>query len=591
MFMSLVSIAIVLGLAYLWSTRGFFSSLIHMACVVAAGAIAFGVWEPLSMLILTKAPSSGFLSFISDGAWGLGLALPFVISLVILRVITDKLVKGNVAIDDTYNFIGAGLCGVVTGVITSGMFVLSTGFLRVPANFMGYQPVQMVNQGNLEIQQKLWLPVDRLTASFYNALSTRTLSTDTPLVKYYPDLASAAGTQRMSEGNGNNKNVIKPDAFTIGTHFTVGKDKNLPADQIFTDFLNPGVQDITLLDGSPIGPGAYIDGYLIKFNSGAKEKFGQIVFGKGQIRLVVQNAQGDRKTLFPIAVTSQAKSGDDRFGRFRFDGEFYVASVGGASEAPMAFEFAVPAGYTPQSLYVRNLRIDVEGKEPDREFPDAAARDAAIQTGALLAGNRTENLNLSHAQTVPVSGGRGPGVSLQTRLENRIVLQKGQTHSLEIDEHNFILNGEQAFAPNEFAARGLDRALRVDQFFVTPDTNIIQIKVTGDPAQVPTSYFSTSAAPDLRTDVPPMLIDTKGQSYEAIGFIYSDNNISKIRYTPGRPMRGLNEADSLVRSRDDQEMYLIFRPSVGVDIKYFAIGDVVLATFDPPLHVDPPRKR
>lgn len=590
MFMNLLSIAIILGLGYLWVTRGFFSALLHLGCVLAAGAIAFGVWEPVSMLLLEKAPGSGLLSFIGDAAWGLGLALPFAVSLALLRFATDKLAPGNIIVNDTYDSIGGGICGAGIGLITAGMFVLSTGFLRVPTSFMGYQPVQMANQGNLQIQANLWIPVDRLTSGLYNHLSSNTLYTSTPLVHYYPDLASAAGTQRMSEGNGNNKNTIKPDGFDVAMRFTVGKSGNLSPSEVFSDFLNPGAQQITLLDGSELPAGSYIEGYLINFLAGAKEKFGQVVMGKGQIRLVARNAAGESVTLHPIAVTSQARSGSNQFGRFRFDGEFYVASVGGATEAPMAFEFAVPAGYEATALYVRNIRHEVEGTAPDREFSDASARDIAIQTGELLVGDITANLNLAHAQAV--SGAALPeGIESGNRIAGRVVLQKGNTPGLDVNEDNLIVNGEARFNPDGVAGRGLDRNLRIDKFFVTPDTNIVQIQITGDPALIPSSYFSTAAAPDLRTDVPPRLIDANGQAYNAIGFVYTDVTKVQLRYTPGRPMMGLDEADALVRSRDDQEMFLIFRPSVRVEIKHFAIGDTVLVTFDPPLVVEPERRR
>jgi len=589
MFMNLLSIAIILGLGYLWVTRGFFSALLHLACVIAAGAIAFGLWETVALAILNKAPQTGFLSFAGDAAWGLGLALPFAISLALLRVLTDKIAPSNIIVEETYDSIGGGICGAGIGLITSGMFVLSTGFLRLPASFMGYQPVQMANQGNLEWQGGLWLPVDKLTAAFYNTLSQNTLATSTPLVRYYPDLAAAAGTQRMSEGNGKNKNTIREDGFDVQMRFTVGKSGSLPADQVFSDIFNPAAQQITLLDGSQLPAGSYIEGFLINFLAGAKENFGQVVVGKGQLRLIAHNRAGEGVTLYPIAVTSQARSEDRQFGRFRFDGEFYVASVGGATEAPMAFEFAVPAGYEATALYVRNLRHELAGAKADREFADASARDIAIQTGELLVRDAAANLNFAHAQTIN-SAALPEGVDVTNRMANRVVLQRGNTPGLQTDDDNKIVSGEGVFNPSDVGGRGLDRNLRVDQFATTKDTAIIQIQITGDPAQFATSYFNPSAAPDLRTDTPPRIVDANGQAYNAVGFIYQDINKVRIRYTPGRPMMGLGEADALVRSRDDQVMYLIFRPSIGVELKHFAIGDTVLATFEPGLVLEAPRR-
>ncbi|MEM8735733.1 MAG: hypothetical protein AAGG44_15980, partial [Planctomycetota bacterium] len=152
------AIALTFGIAYAWVTKGFFSAFLHMVCVIMAGAVAFAFWEHSSLLILTKAPS-GFFGFVGDAAWGLGLIFPFALSLIIFRVIADSVVKANVQVAEAMNYIGGGVCGLVSGVITAGVFVIAVGYMRVPAEFLGYQPVGYANQGNLVRQSSLWLPV------------------------------------------------------------------------------------------------------------------------------------------------------------------------------------------------------------------------------------------------------------------------------------------------------------------------------------------------------------------------------------------------------------------------------------------------
>src|SRR5215813_3532623 len=107
-------IVVVVGLtSYVWSTRGFFSALIHMACVIAAGAIAFGLWEPLGYLLLDMSGDRGFGSLIRDVSWGLALALPFALSLALLRAGVDKLLPMNAQCDPTVDYIGGAACGLV----------------------------------------------------------------------------------------------------------------------------------------------------------------------------------------------------------------------------------------------------------------------------------------------------------------------------------------------------------------------------------------------------------------------------------------------------------------------------------------------
>src|SRR5690606_10858559 len=140
MFMALVAIIVVLASTYIWLTRGFFSAMINMVCVIVAGAIAMGVVEPLAYMILDKAPERGFMSLIRDASWAIGLAVPFSLSLVVLRLAVDSLLPHNTKLVGGADYAGGAVCGAVAGVITAGIMVMTIGFLRVRSDFMGYQP-------------------------------------------------------------------------------------------------------------------------------------------------------------------------------------------------------------------------------------------------------------------------------------------------------------------------------------------------------------------------------------------------------------------------------------------------------------------
>ncbi|MGA1517490.1 MAG: hypothetical protein ACO396_06925, partial [Phycisphaerales bacterium] len=64
---------LILGLAaliaYWWASQGAFSALLHLLCVIAAGVLAFAVWEPVAIKLLGMGALSNF-------AWGLGLLAP-----------------------------------------------------------------------------------------------------------------------------------------------------------------------------------------------------------------------------------------------------------------------------------------------------------------------------------------------------------------------------------------------------------------------------------------------------------------------------------------------------------------------------------
>ena len=82
---------------------------------------------------------------------------------------------------------------------------------------------------------------------------------------------------------------------------------------------------------------------------------------------------------------------------------------------------------------------------------------------------------------------------------------------------------------------------------------------------------------------PTVLVDTAGQMYTPIGYWYEDDVNTKVRFTPGQSITAVEQLEALSKSRPDQRMSLYIRVSKGVQIKHFAIGNKVIATFDPPL--------
>ena len=141
MIMSAIVIVLVVVVGYIWASRGFFSSMVNMLCVLIAGAVALGVWEPLSYMVLTK---MGGDDWVLDMAWGACLALPFAVVLSILRLATNKLLPANADLDGVSNLVGGGVCGLVAGTVSVGIVVISVSFLRVGQEFAGVEAEDLV---------------------------------------------------------------------------------------------------------------------------------------------------------------------------------------------------------------------------------------------------------------------------------------------------------------------------------------------------------------------------------------------------------------------------------------------------------------
>ncbi|MBN8644406.1 MAG: hypothetical protein J0L61_04095 [Planctomycetes bacterium] len=611
-----VFVIVCIGLsALLWGSkqkgRGLFSAFLHLACVFAAGAIALGLWEPLVYGFLLKS--------MPDYAWTVGLIGPFVLALVILRVAVDVAVPKNLDFDDTTNFIGGALFGGLSGLVAAGIVVLGVSHLRSGKELLGYTPL-VYKGGSLVSEKSLWVPADKLVLGAYEKLSLASFSTDTPLAERQPRAWEAAAMARtVVTGSGENqgnrgRTTILPEDVSIKGRYAVGP---APADAVLSDSFIPGPDGkpskaaYTDPTGSTPSGEAELHGFVLNFSSGASEKSGQVVIGPGQVRLVCSSPEGP-VAVHPAAIVARPEAGQGMY-RFRMDApDIFIGSVGGGSNAVFAVEFVVPKGATPTDLYIKGTRFDPGALDEKNRFANTTRRDDAVRDGSLFdrfglgvggskpapsggqssgtqtptpAGGKPGASSGAPAPaatgTVVATGGRNTEIEQSSLLPDNYIINAGELGGLEVNSDRRIVDGEHQFERTALQNnRGIDRNLRVEQFAPTRDTAVVQLLLSRDGA-MSTLGRSIEAAEDI---LPPTIIDAEGNRYEAIGYIYAEGNIVRIRYTPGKPLRGLSELPSRVsRSKRDQSVRLIFRPTAKVKITEFALGQKTISRFEPPL--------
>lgn len=587
-FLNIAVVLIILLSAFLWSAkskgRGLFSAMLAAACTLAAGAVAFGLWEPAVY---------GFaLGMSEDIAWCAGLLVPFAVVLFILRLVVDQTVKSNLDFSDTVNFVGGGIFGLVVGGITAGILVISVSFLRFGPSAGGYQLLKE-ERGNIVYASNLWVPVDKLTVALYEKLSLTSLSTDTPLAERLPRAHEQAAASRLAarvELDGKHymaRTALAPQDFSVKGRYRVeGASRDLLADST-----NPKPQEVKLVDGSAPASEGSIEGFVVGFSSGGTEKSGQFVISPGQVRLTYSVNDGV-EAVYPVAVVAQA-SANAGMRRFRVDDkELAFGSVGGQSSPLMAFEFFVPRGAQVLDLFIKNTRADLttaEASKPPFALASARKRDDSIADQSLFkafgvtTGNKIENIDTSESKSVASGAGtRGSAIDVTATLPNGLQLNKGELSGLEMNAENAITDGEKTLEMQAVTKmRGLDANLRVNAFATTRDTGIAKVLLSEQGAQ------SVLGGAVMRAEsiLPPLLVDEQGNSFECVGFVYSDAKIYQIRFTPGKPIRGLSEVPQLSTSKSDQTLYLIFRPTKGARIKAFVLGNKQVGSFDPPAEV------
>ncbi|MBX3403647.1 MAG: hypothetical protein KF699_09595 [Phycisphaeraceae bacterium] len=581
-------IAIIAVIAYIWASRGFFSAFLHMLCVIVCGTLAFALWEPAAHFIMSLDDSR--TGWLTEYAWTMGLLLPFCLLLGAIRLAVDKLIPWNVDLDGASNLIGGGVCGLVSGVLTAGIVLLGGQYLRLGTEIMGWNAVAYESNGSLVHKSKVIPPADRMTAWFFSRLSDTTfrpMSGDS-LAKWKPDMADAGHLLRVTfpPPDGGGRQTIKPDAAEIlGRYvFEPGSPKDLTTDS-FDEVRN---QTYNYVDGSSLSAGqSYIEGFVVRFKAGAKEKTGRIVVGSGHVRLIVRNREDtESMAIAPMAVISQAAGDSPRLGRWRFDApNAFIASVGGRDDAPMAFEFPVPKGSKPLGLEVKGIRFDVRNQKPFATFTSMATRDAAILAGTITPTRAAEPLDESTAVVYPiVPNDIGAFIRMNDGLFDGLMIQKDNRKEIEILEEgqrNWIIGGFAKFNNNEIQrGAGIDQRLQVRRFQATEDTVILQVVV--DITNTAFGFLSNAAA-NMEQSKAPTVYDHNGTPYSPLGFMYKDSGETWIRFTPQTPILAVTDLPPLTRSRPEQRLILVYRVSKNVRIEKFAVGPKVLAAFRPPL--------
>lgn len=598
MIFNILIVGLVLGLAYAWMVRGFFSAFLHLLCVLVAGALAFAIWEPVAYALIGLAPERGLFSFLDSAAWGIALLVPFAVFIVLTRLAADRIVPGNLKNATAADYAGGAICGLGVGVLTAGVFVIGIQGLRLPTN-LGYQPIWFTEDraggaGSLTRSDRLWIPADRITAGVFQNISEGSMSASNSLARWHPDLGGAAFAARISPGEGSGRNAISPADFRVLKTYTVASaERPAAANDLLAFAGSTTPQRYLTVSGEPVSKG-HLLGIVVEFEPAARERGGrgggQVIVSNGQAQLIAHNdATGDSVTIFPVAAVSENAEADGRLGRWKFDAnDVFISSVGAQSKPVIAFEFIVPEGYTPLGLHLRQARKLVADMPAPIAFESTADRDRRVASGSILRPEGAARTQRNDANAVVIDGsaigGRGSGSASGVSVTNTLgEMTSSQTarSRLDLDDENRIANGQAKFILDEIGRGNISsaRSMRVDSFALGANQTMVQVDVSPGMA----ASFVSEAARLAPTDRPIVLVDNNGNEFQAIGFIYRDREIFEVRYTLGNTLSGISDTPTISTARDDQKLIILFVVTSGATIEQLAVGDIVLANFRPAL--------
>ena len=565
MIANVLVIVLLLGLAYWWSLQGLFSAWLHLLCVVAAGALAFALWEPLV---------TGFLIHrMPYHAWGVGLIAPFVLLLIGLRAGMDQVVTQNLYFDEWLNKLGGAVGGFLAAVLCVGIGLIGVGFLPLPAGIGGYKPYFINADGDVVPNRsgQLWLGADEWAERFFASVSYGPFApwggeSGQSLALYHPALRKQASLYRLSYDE-NASPAAVPGEVVVKDAFA----RRLPLRG------GPEVIRTAAKNHARAQKIVVVDTEWRNRKLGTYDSDGTLRVSPSQIHLVAWDTSGaapEASLVEPVAYSQQPPDGPRRLlDVIDSDQRDQMAtSFPELKSENIGWVFLLGEKQTPKFLLARQLRLRIP---PDPQAPseDVLRVLGRPKGGPVVAsgGENGDGENGSDGKTEKKNGRKAGDtwmeeVALNDKLPRAFSKNKVMQFQFGAGEMSDAIRSGSAdrITPPQGA---VSQAIRVRRVYSPSHQAVIRIRVDRESAQ---SMFGAAraAAASLRSI---FLRDGRGQEWQPMGYVLlrSDNTM-KIRMGQDVVRRAADLPASEMTSGD--ELYLYFSVGRGVEIESFNVG-------------------
>ena len=121
MIFGTIILVLLAGVAFYHYVQGFFSAMISAVLALLAAMVALSYHEVLAEGLLAP--------HMPNAAHALALTLIFAATYLILRMVIDRLVPGNIRLNVLVEKIGAGVCGLLAAIFSVGILALAAQML------------------------------------------------------------------------------------------------------------------------------------------------------------------------------------------------------------------------------------------------------------------------------------------------------------------------------------------------------------------------------------------------------------------------------------------------------------------------------
>jgi hypothetical protein len=192
MWLNLLVLLMLVLITFFQSLQGLFAAMILLVLSVISSVVAFGFYEDLHKgLIAQWLPGEG---------QAVSLMVLFLVTLLVLRVVLDTAIKGNVLLPQRANRIGGGILGFFAAMVMTGTAVTAIQMLPFDQEVLGFSRAQVV--GGRLVTRGVWFGADRFAVGLAGTILDGSLTAKTPrsgtFEDIHPDLLADVDARRSA---------------------------------------------------------------------------------------------------------------------------------------------------------------------------------------------------------------------------------------------------------------------------------------------------------------------------------------------------------------------------------------------------------
>lgn len=500
MWFSMFGVVLILCIAFFQGLQGLFSAVIMAVLTILCAALALGTFEMVFYgFLIERMPEYGE---------AVAILSIFILSLLILRVVSDQLIRGNMQFPVWVDRIGGGLLGLVSGIVIVGMIQIGFQLLPFDNTFLGFNRFAAVTKGSdREIDEEklpdmdpaevawkrenLAMSPDEFTIRLVSTMSEGALSGSERFRDTYPDFAEYVQNSREGVQRESLHAVKEIDAFRVLDKGYWLLDPGRVLEPVRKTKDNIGNTEDVDAPLKKIDAGRELRVYRVFLREAAVDQDRAVRFRAPQVRIVGRDRADGPVTAYTLFAVQRDSDPKHYVRLFRYAplGKYEFCDVNRdakGKELGIDLVFEVPESFQASFIeYKRSARVDVSsiGKLAANKVPEPLPPGVEeekrepypweLQTGTVNdgGGDRISGVRLGG---VPVflEGAKFP-----------IPLAKYELSKGELNNHKLV-GGHVTAQIAEGYDQG-DDARKIEYFDVPEDRRLFYVPVsTLDPGSV-----------------------------------------------------------------------------------------------------------